>query len=145
MLVLAIAMSTCVGFTAKQVCWLRIDYATMPADDAVLTRWLESQPAVTKASIHRDQNALVIGYEVPWWASFVDVIEQSVASGYGGRGSFAGGVPHQLVVTGSGVMDPACRRRMTAAVVGELHGVVNVNGGDCATVPNAFCAVANAV
>ena len=73
---------------------LRLESATLPANDKVLEGWLREQPSVDRASITRDGKWIVIEYQTTGDSSFPSIQDKCKSLGYGPTGSmtFKGGV-----------------------------------------------------
>jgi hypothetical protein len=70
----------------------RIEYTTLPADDAALVEWLRAQPGVSGAAVSREGRVLVVSFSMRTMGSAPgpDVIAEAERFGYQGRGSFSG-------------------------------------------------------
>ena len=75
--------------TVTKTSTFRIVYKTMPADDAVITEWLRSQPEVTQASVSRDGDTLVLVFVTAPSSPEPEIVKTAERFGYRGWGGIA--------------------------------------------------------
>jgi hypothetical protein len=91
--VIALVALAVVGGHARNAFTYRIQFATLPTDDARLTQVLAAETGAAHVQVTRDGNWICVQFESPWWQSStaIDVFHDAEACGYKGRGSFTAG------------------------------------------------------